>query len=74
MAGETPTEKILGDDTPQSLISPQCHQCFRDKVPPRPQGQRSEPTTSNPFSGFGFGGGQGGGGWGVSQSSNGTRS
>merc|ERR1712098_885568 len=29
----------------------------RDKVPPRPQGQRSEPTSSNPFSGFGFGGG-----------------
>ena len=68
MAGETPTEKILGDDTPQSLISPQCHQCFRDKVPPRPQGQRSEPTTSNPFSGFGFGGGQGGGGGGFHMS------
>lgn len=33
----------------------------RDKVPPRPQGQRSEPTTNNPFSGFGFGGGQNGG-------------
>jgi len=33
----------------------------REKVPPRPQGQRSEPTTNNPFSGFGFGGGQGGG-------------
>jgi E3 ubiquitin-protein ligase RNF5 len=30
-------------------------------VPPRPQGQRSEPTTNNPFSGFGFGGGQPGG-------------
>merc|ERR1719369_882428 len=29
----------------------------REKVPPRPAGQRSEPTTSNPFSGFGFGGG-----------------
>merc|ERR1712025_689950 len=26
----------------------------RDKVPPRPQGQRSEPTTSNPFSGLGL--------------------
>jgi len=33
----------------------------RDKVPPRPQGQRTEPTTNNPFSGFGFGGGQPGG-------------
>jgi len=33
----------------------------REKVPPRPQGQRSEPTTNNPFSGFGFGGGQPGG-------------
>jgi len=33
----------------------------RDKVPPRPQGQRSEPTTNSPFSGFGFGGGNGGG-------------
>jgi|ERR1712059_89619 len=33
----------------------------REKVPPRPQGQRTEPTTSNPFSGFGFGGGQPGG-------------
>ena len=30
-------------------------------MPPRPQGQRSEPTTNNPFSGFGFGGGQPGG-------------
>ena len=49
----------------------------REKVPPRPQGQRAEPTTNNPFSGdcmlccesslndvltgFGFGGGQPGG-------------
>ena len=41
---------------------------FRDKVPPRPQGQRSEPTTSNPFSGFRFGGGQGGGGGGFHMS------
>ena len=41
---------------------------FRDKVPPRPQGQRSEPTTSNPFSGFGFGGGQGGAGGGFHMS------
>lgn len=32
----------------------------RDTVPPRPQGQRSEPTTSNPFNGFGFGGNTGG--------------
>jgi len=40
----------------------------RDKVPPRPQGQRSEPTSSNPFSGFGFGGGQGGGGGGFHMS------
>ena len=33
----------------------------REKVPPRPQGQRSEPTTNSPFSGFGFGGANGGG-------------
>merc|ERR1719483_1896183 len=33
----------------------------REKMPPRPQGQRSEPTTDNPFSGFSFGGGQPGG-------------
>jgi len=32
----------------------------REKVPPRPQGQRSEPTSSNPFHGFGFGGNTGG--------------
>ena len=32
------------------------------------QGQRSEPTTSNPFSGFGFGGGQGAGGGGFHMS------
>ena len=37
-------------------------------MPPRPQGQRSEPTTSNPFSGFGFGGGQGGAGGGFHMS------
>ena len=43
-------------------------QCLRDKVPPRPQGQRAEPTTTNPFSGFGFGGGQGGGGGGFHMS------
>jgi len=38
----------------------------REKIPPRPQGQRSEPTTNNPFSGFGFGGGQPGGGFHMS--------
>merc|ERR1719384_1017142 len=38
----------------------------REKIPPRPQGQRTEPTTSNPFSGFGFGGGQPGGGFHMS--------
>lgn len=36
----------------------------REKVPPRPQGQREEPAPSGPFSGFGMG--QGGGGFHMS--------
>ena len=68
MAGGTRTEKIRGKH-PGLMCPPLYHcQCSRDKVPPRPQGQRSEPTTSNPFSGFGFGGGQGGGGGGFHMS------
>ncbi|ESO06677.1 hypothetical protein HELRODRAFT_188445 [Helobdella robusta] len=35
------------------------HQDPRDKVPPRPQGQRSEPENTNSFPGFGFGEGAG---------------
>ena len=61
MAEETQMARILGIHSyifvKQLCVTP----LFREKVPPRPQGQRSEPTTNNPFSGFGFGGGQPGG-------------
>lgn len=60
MAEETQMARILGEakiNFSRDFSVP----LFREKVPPRPQGQRSEPTTNNPFSGFGFGGGQPGG-------------
>ena len=51
MAGVTLMAKIPGN-----RFSTKWELCWqfmcREKVPPRPQGQRAEPTTNNPFSGF----------------------
>ena len=56
MAGATPMAKIPGTyfqaDDAGSVRILLTDYIDREKVPPRPQGQRAEPTTNNPFSGF----------------------